>query len=69
MSELTYYKRKSQCGNMDALALRHVRELEVDNKRVMRMCADLTLEITSMKDLIAKYCRAGDEAQGSQIFD
>lgn len=51
------------------MALRHVRELEVDNKRVMRMCADLTLEITSMKDLIAKYCRAGDEAQGSQIFD
>ena len=39
---------------MDASDLKRVRELEAENSKLKRMYADLALENTAMKDLIAK---------------
>jgi len=54
ISDATYYKWKSKYGGMEASDLRRVKELEAENARLKRMYADLALENTAMKDLIAK---------------
>lgn len=50
----TYYKWKSRYGGMDVAELARVRELEQENSKLKRMYADLALENTAIKDLIAK---------------
>ena len=54
ISDATYYKWKSKFGGMEASDLRRVRELEAENAKLKRMYADLALENTAMKDVIAK---------------
>ena len=54
ISEATYYKWKSKYGGMEASDLKRVKELEAENARLKRMYAELALENTAMKDLIAK---------------
>ena len=54
ISDATYYKWKSRYGGMEASDLKRVKELEAENSRLKRMYADLALENTAMKDLIAK---------------
>ncbi len=54
MSDATYYKWKSRYGGMEASDLKRVRELEAENAKLKRMYADLALENTAMKDVIAK---------------
>ncbi len=54
ISDATYYKWKSKYGGMEASDLRRVRELEAENAKLKRMYADLALENTAMKDVIAK---------------
>ena len=54
MSDATFYKWKSKYGGMEASDLKRVRELEDENAKLKRMYADLALENTAMKDVIAK---------------
>lgn len=54
ISDATYYKWKSKYGDMEASDLKRVKELEAENARLKRMYADLALENTAMKDVIAK---------------
>ena len=54
MSDATYYKWKAKYGGMEASDLKRVRELEAENAKLKRMYADLALENTAMKDVIAK---------------
>lgn len=54
ISGATYYKWKSQYGGMEASDLKRVKDLEAENAKLKRMYADLALENTAMKDLIAK---------------
>lgn len=54
VSDATYYKWKSKYGGMEASDLKRVRELEAENAKLKRMYADLALENTAMKDVIAK---------------
>jgi putative transposase len=54
ISDATYYKWKSKYGGMEASDLKRVRELEAENAKLKRMYADLALENSAMKDLIAK---------------
>ena len=54
ISDATYYKWKSKYGCMEASDLKRVRELEAENAKLKRMYAELALENTAMKDVIAK---------------
>lgn len=54
ISDATYYKWKSKFGGMEASDLKRVRELEAENAKLKRMYADLALENTAMKNVIAK---------------
>ena len=54
ISVATYYQWKSKFGGMEASELKHVRELDEENSRLKRLYADLSLENSAMKDLIAE---------------
>ena len=54
LSDATYYKWKSKYGGMEASDLKRNRELEAENAKLKRMYAELALENTAMRDLIAK---------------
>ena len=54
ISDATYYKWRSKYGGMEASDLKRVKELEAENARLKRMYADLALENSAMKDVIAK---------------
>lgn len=54
ISDATYYQWKSKYGGMEASDLKRVREIEAENAKLKRMYAELALENTAMKDLIAK---------------
>lgn len=54
ISEGTYYVWKSKYGGMEAADIRRLKELEEENSRLKRMYADLALEVTALKDVIAK---------------
>jgi putative transposase len=54
ISEATYYSWKSKYGGMEASDVRRLKELEAENARLKRMYADLALENTALKNVIAK---------------
>jgi putative transposase len=54
ISDATYYAWKSKYGGMEAGDVRRLKELEEENSRLKRMYADLALENTALKDVIAK---------------
>lgn len=54
ISEATYFNWKSKYGGMEAADIRRLKELTEENSRLKRMYADLALENTALKDVIAK---------------
>lgn len=54
ISSATYYQWKSKYGGLEASDLKRIRELEAENAKLKRMCAELALDNAAMKDLIAK---------------
>lgn len=54
ISDATYYIWKSKYGGMEVSDVRRLRELEDENAKLKRMYADLALEVTALKDVIAK---------------
>ena len=54
ISPATYYKWKSRYGGMSASELKRVKELEVENARLKKMYAELSLVHTALKDAVEK---------------
>ena len=50
----TFYKWKAKYGGMDASALRRLKELEEENRRLKEMYAELSLEHKVLKDIVEK---------------
>ncbi len=50
----TFYKWKAKYGGMDASALRRLKELEEENRRLKQMYAELSLEHRILKDIVEK---------------
>lgn len=53
-SASTFYKWKAKFGGMDASALKRLKELEDENRRLKQMYADLSLEHRVLKDIVEK---------------
>ena len=53
-SKATYYKWKAHYGGADVGALRRLKELEEENRRLKQMYADLSLEYKALKDVVEK---------------
>ena len=54
MSPAAYYRWKAQYGGMEVSQLRRLKELELENSRLKRMYAELALENTAIKDVLAR---------------
>ena len=53
-SKSAFYKWKAKYSGMDASALRRLKELEEENRRLKQMYADLSLEHQALKDIVQK---------------
>jgi putative transposase len=53
-SKATYYKWKAQYGGMEVSALKRLKELEEENRRLKQMYAELSLEHQALKDIVEK---------------
>jgi putative transposase len=54
VSSATYYKWKSKYGGMEASDIERMKDLETENRKLMQMFADLSLENMALKDVIEK---------------
>lgn len=54
ISAATYYAWKSKYAGASVSDLTRMRELEAENARLKRMYAELALDATAMKDVIAR---------------
>ena len=54
ISKSSYYKWKTKYGGMEAKELTRLRELEVENRRLKAMYADLSLEHRVLKEVLEK---------------
>lgn len=54
MSEASLCKWKGRFGGMDVSDARRLKALEAENGRLKRIVADLTLDITVLKDINSK---------------
>jgi putative transposase len=53
-SKAAFYKWKSKYSGMDANALRRLKELEEESRRLKQMYANLSLEHQALKDIVEK---------------
>jgi putative transposase len=54
ISQATFYKWKSKFGGMDVSDARKLKSLELENSRLKRVVADLTLDNLILKDVNSK---------------
>lgn len=54
ISSATFYTWRKKYGGMDASEAKRLRELEIENAKLKRIVADQMLDMTSMKELLAK---------------
>lgn len=54
ISKGTFYKWRAKYSGMDASALKRLKELEEENRRLKQMYADLSLEHRVLKDIVEK---------------
>ena len=54
ISSATFYTWRKKYGGMDASEAKRLRTLEVENAKLKRIVADQMLDMTAMKELLAK---------------
>jgi putative transposase len=54
MSDATYYKWKARYGGLDVSQLRRLKDLELENTRLKKMYADLSLAHEAFRDAVKK---------------
>ena len=53
-SKSSFYKWRAKYGGMDASALKRLKELEEENRKLKQMYADLSLEHQVLKEIVEK---------------
>jgi putative transposase len=53
-SKSAFYKWKAKYSGIDVSALRRLKELEEENRRLKQMYADLSLQHNALKDIVQK---------------
>lgn len=54
MSSATFYKWRARYGGMDASLMRHMKELEEENRRLKKMYAEERLKAEILQEAMAK---------------
>jgi putative transposase len=63
MSTATFYKWRSKFGGMDVSMMRHVKELEEENRRLKKMYAEERLKADILQEAIEKIPEKEGQAQ------
>lgn len=58
VTEKTYYRWRAQYGGMKAEEAKRLKELEVENARLKRLVADLSLDVQVLKEVTKKVSSA-----------
>ena len=67
ISEATFYNWKAKYGGMTVSDVQKLKRLEEENGKLKRIVADLTLDNTVLKDLLAKNVWSAGELQEAGI--
>lgn len=54
VAEATFYNWKKKYGGLGVSELRHLKQLEVENRQLKKFVADLNLDKQMLQDVIAK---------------
>lgn len=54
ITEQTYYRWKAKYGGMELSEMQRLKQLEDENRRLKQIVADLTLDNSALKDVLAK---------------
>ena len=54
ISKATFYNWRKKYGGMDTSQLKKLKELEIENRRLKQMYADLSLDHQMLKDVLGK---------------
>ena len=54
VSEPTFYRWKKQFAGMGVSDIRHLKQMEDENRRLKRLVADLTLDKQMLQDVLSK---------------
>jgi len=54
IAEQTYYRWKSKYGGLEVSEARRLKELEVENRRLKKLVADLSLDKQILKDALGR---------------
>ena len=54
MSSASFYKWRSKYGGMDASLMTRMKELDEENKRLKKMCAEKSLQNNLLKEALGK---------------
>ena len=54
ISEQTFYRWKSKYGGMDVSEVKHLKQLEEENRQLKELVANLTLDNHILKNVLAK---------------
>lgn len=54
ISDSTFYRWKAKYDGLEANELKRLKQLEDENRRLKQIVADLTLDNTALKDVLAK---------------
>ena len=54
ISKTTFYNWRNKYGGMDVSQLKKLKELEIENRRLKQMYADLSLDHQMLKDILGK---------------
>ena len=54
ISQNTFYRWKSKYGGMEVNEAKRLKQLEDENSRLKRIVAELTLDVTALKDVLTK---------------
>jgi putative transposase len=54
ISDSTFYRWKAKYDGLEVTELKRLKQLEDENRRLKQIVADLTLDNTALKDVLAK---------------
>ena len=54
IAEQTYYRWKAKYGGMEVNEAKRLKQLEVENRELKQMVADLSLDLRALKELLGK---------------
>lgn len=54
ISDSTFHRWKAKYGGLEVNELKRLKQLEDENRRLKQIVADLTLDNTALKDVLAK---------------